>query len=468
MQSSVAHRSLAACPALRNRVVPAPCKLVPCRIGLRPLLASSKPEQPTASRSAPSNEGAADAAVVVEPAVVAEEEVASTTTSPVQDPDFPELPLSTNRAAGTQYLAVGAAYAVAAGAVAVAALQGPGLLLSSPAAAADPWSSVLLGCLAATYLRAAGVFLQLKAASDAGELLCWRHQRLAMGAAAYGVVAVLSQVAGLASPQLLGLQLLLAAASAAVVANVARSAWAVRPFVSSLTEGRSPGEVLAAVAGAAAGSVSTVAGLLLTTTMAVSLYGLFTAVFAPAPALPAAIGAWPGTAAAAAAMDGSAAGLRRLAASGLLLTAAASHALLDFAGGVRQEGAIDVSQVVKKLVVMDKVAPLAGTLKYFMPNPTIYSLLNAGFVVAAVLQSFFLYIAPVWGVNVNWDTALWGPLYGTTLLGLVYGLVALTRFDWSSVLDVVLRVACWFAELTMWFWDSFVWKFSWSEKTRRA
>lgn len=45
--------------------------------------------------------------------------------------------------------------------MAVAALQGPQLLLASPAAA-DPWSSVLLGCVAATYLRAAGVFLQLK------------------------------------------------------------------------------------------------------------------------------------------------------------------------------------------------------------------------------------------------------------------------------------------------------------------
>lgn len=35
-------------------------------------------------------------------------------TSP-PSPDFPELPLSTNRAAGTQYLAIGAAYAVAVG-----------------------------------------------------------------------------------------------------------------------------------------------------------------------------------------------------------------------------------------------------------------------------------------------------------------------------------------------------------------
>lgn len=113
-------------------------------------------------------------------------------------------------------------------------------------------------------------------------------------------------------------------------------------------------------------------------------------------------------------------------------------------------------------------APRIRTLKYFLPNPTIYSLLNLGFVAAAVLQSYFLYIAPAWGVNVNWDTALWGPMYGTAFLGLVYGLVALTKFDWSSVVDAVLRVACWFAELTMWFWDTFVWKFSWSEKTRRA
>ncbi|KAG2440066.1 hypothetical protein HXX76_004180 [Chlamydomonas incerta] len=414
--------------------------------------------------SAPSSDGP-EPPVVVEPAVVAEDPVDAT---PVPDPNFPELPLSTNRAAGAQYLAIGAAYAVAAGAVAVAALQGPQLLLASPAAAADPWSSVLLGCVAATYLRGAGVFMQLRAASDAGELLCWRHQRLALGAAAYGVVAVLSQAAGLASPQLLGLQLLLTAASAAVVANVARSAWAVRPFVSSLTEGRSPAAVLAAVAGAVTGSVSTVAGVLLMTTISVSLYGLFAAVFAPAPALPVAIGAWPGTAAAAAVMDGSAAGLRRLAACGLLLTAVASHALLDFAGSVKQQGGIDVAQAVKRLVVLDKAAPHLSTLKYFLPNPTIYSLLNLGFVAAAALQSYFLYIAPTWGVNVNWDTALWGPLYGTAFLGLVYGLVALTRFDWSSAADAMLRVAYWFAELTMWFWDSFVWKFSWSEKTRRA
>ncbi len=121
-----------------------------------------------------------------------------------------------------------------------------------------------------------------------------------------------------------------------------------------------------------------------------------------------------------------------------------------------------------RCVYRDKAAPRADTLKYFLPNPTIYSLLNAGFVAAAALQSYFLYIAPTWGVNVNWDTALWGPLYGTAVLGLVYGLVALARFDWSSALDVALRVACWFAELTMWFWDTFVWKFSWSEKTRRA
>ncbi|KAG2440068.1 hypothetical protein HXX76_004182 [Chlamydomonas incerta] len=242
----------------------------------------------------------------------------------------------------------------------------------------------------------------------------------------------------------------------------------VRPFVSSLTEGRSPAAVLAAVAGAVTGSVSTVAGVLLMTTISVSLYGLFAAVFAPAPALLVAIGAWPGTAAAAAVMDGSAAGLRRLAACGLLLTAVASHALLDFAGSVKQQGGIDVAQAVKRLVVLDKAAPHLSTLKYFLPNPTIYSLLNLGFVAAAALQSYFLYIAPTWGVNVNWDTALWGPLYGTAFLGLVYGLVALTRFDWSSAADAMLRVAYWFAELTMWFWDSFVWKFSWSEKTRRA
>lgn len=84
----------------------------------------------------------------------------------------------------------------------------------------------------------------------------------------------------------------------------------------------------------------------------VSLYGLFAAVFAPAPALPVAVGAWPGTAAAAAVMDGSAAGLRRLAAGGLLLTAAASHGLFDFAGSVKQQGPIDVAQAVKKMVVM--------------------------------------------------------------------------------------------------------------------
>eukprot|EP00198_Chlamydomonas_reinhardtii_P006361 XP_001695697.1 predicted protein [Chlamydomonas reinhardtii] len=421
MQSSIAHRSLAACPVQRNRFVPARCKLASNRIGPKLLSAAiaGTPEQPATSTSTPSSEaGTKDAAVVVGPALVAKEVVSTSGHSDaVPDPNFPELPLSTNRAAGTQYLAIGAAYAVAAGAVAVAALQGPQLLLASPAAA-DPWSSVLLGCVAATYLRAAGVFLQLKAASDAAELLCWRHQRLALTAAAYGMVAVLTQAAGLASPQLLGLQLLLSVASAAVVANVARSAWAVRPFVSSLTEGRSPGGVLAAVAGAMTGSVSTVAGLLLTTTIVVSLYGLFAAVFAPAPALP--VAPPPAT----------------------TLPPAPAH--------------------------RDMAAPRIRTLKYFLPNPTIYSLLNLGFVAAAVLQSYFLYIAPAWGVNVNWDTALWGPMYGTAFLGLVYGLVALTKFDWSSVVDAVLRVACWFAELTMWFWDTFVWKFSWSEKTRRA
>ncbi|GIL58817.1 hypothetical protein Vafri_13797 [Volvox africanus] len=204
-------------------------------------------------------------ATVLEPGAVSVDAEVGTggsgETAVLEHPDYPEIPASTNRAAALQYSILGVVYAAASGAVAVAALRAPGVLLPG----SDPWSITVLGCLAATYLRAAGVCLHLKVAADNEELLCWRHQRLALMMAMYGVVAVLSQAAGVASLQLAGLQLALTAATSAVVYSVARSAWAVRPFVVTVWERAegSFGGLLMALVQSAIGAVSTVAGVLL-------------------------------------------------------------------------------------------------------------------------------------------------------------------------------------------------------------
>lgn len=68
-----------------------------------------------------------------------------------------------------------------------------------------------------------------------------------------------------------------------------------------------------------------------------------------------------------------------------------------------------------------------------MQPPAQYTVLNLGFVSAAMLQGAAGLLAASHGVDVNWDGALWGPLYGTALLSLLYGLAAACSFDWGAL-----------------------------------
>ncbi|GLI59530.1 hypothetical protein VaNZ11_001422 [Volvox africanus] len=406
-------------------------------------------------------------ATVLEPgAVPVDEEVGtgeSGETAVLEHPDYPEIPDSINRAAALQYSVLGVVYAAASGAVAVAALRAPSVLLPG----ADPWSITVLGCLAATYLRAAGVCLHLKVAADNEELLCWRHQRLALMMAMYGVVAVLSQAAGVASLQLAGLQLVLAAATSAVVYSVARSAWAVRPFVVTVWEKAegSLGGLLWALVQSAIGAVSTVAGVVLLGLAALYLYGFAAVVLSPTPSLPTPLGSWPGQVEA---LGSSAAGLRRLAGAGLLLAAAQAHGLLDFAAYVRRGPQPGDLEALKRLMVEYLVRTKDGLHKYYLPGPWTYNILNASFIAAAALQAFFVLRAPGLGVDVNWDGALWGPVYFSCALTLLYGATVLLTFDWRSFSDTLLRFFVWAGDMVLDFFNAFVWKFEWAERRRRV
>ncbi|GIL77158.1 hypothetical protein Vretifemale_6576 [Volvox reticuliferus] len=475
MQQQLHHRSKLVGVQFRARWPP-PALLRGSRKPLQSAKGSAKdasPQQPSPSqsssevRSSDTKPATVVEATVLEPGAVPVDAEVGTSESGeaavLGHPDYPEVPASTNRAAALQYGVLGAVYAAASGAVAVAALRAPSVLLPG----ADSWSSTLLGSVAAAYLRAAGVCLHLKAAADNEELLCWRHQRLALVMAIYGVVAVMSQAAGIASLQMAGLQLVLAAATSAVVYNVARSAWAVRPFVVTVWEraAGSLGGLLWALVQAAIGAVSTVAGVVLLGLAALYLYGFTAVVLSPTPSLPTPLGSWPGQVEA---LGSSAAGLRRLAGAGLLLAAAQAHGLLDFAAYVRRGPQPGDLEAMKRLMVEYLVRTKDGLHKYYLPGPWTYNILNASFVAAAAVQAFFVLRAPGLGVDVNWDGALWGPMYFSCALTLLYAAAVLLTFDWRSFSDTVLRFFVWSGDMVLSFFNAFVWKFEWAERRRRV
>ncbi|KAG2491462.1 hypothetical protein HYH03_010248 [Edaphochlamys debaryana] len=381
-----------------------------------------------------------------------------------ENPDYPEVPQSTGKAIALQYGGLGVAYAVAGGAVAAAALQSPQLLLAP--SAAGPWGAALLACVGATYLRAAGVCLHLANAAVNGELLCWRHQRLALATAASALLAALSQVAGVASVPLAGAQALLAVATVAVVGLSARAVLSVRPFVWAVVErgGGTAGGVVRAVANSAVEAVSTVGGVLLLAAMAVGLSGFVAVVPAAAPAVTQPLGAWPGSPVA---LDGAAAALRRLVGAGLLLAAAQAHALLDAASSLRRPPEATDTEIVAETILRNTLIERDPLSKYYLPRPDTFTLLHLSFVLAAALTAYVTLQAPGLGVDVNMDGALWGPLYGTWATGLLYGIVALTKFDWTSVSNAVLGVFVWLGALVLTFFNTFVWKFEWANKVKR-
>ncbi|EFJ48909.1 hypothetical protein VOLCADRAFT_104628 [Volvox carteri f. nagariensis] len=473
MQQQITRGSALLADSLRARWPP-PAHLRGSRKPLPIRRAFAKDAQSIPGDSSAQGSPAAPAAVPVIEATVLEPGTAPTDsdvatsgsdqTEALEHPDYPEVPAATNRAAALQYGVLGAVYAVTSGALATAALQAPAAL---GVPGGDPWVSTLLGCLAATYLRVAGVCLHLKGAGDNEELLCWRHQRLAMMAAVYGIAAALSQAAGVASLQLAGLQVLLSAATAAVVVHVARSSWAVRPFVVTVWEkaGGSWGGLLGELAQAGLSAVSTVAGVVLLALTVMSLYGFAAVVLSPSPAPPAPLGSWPGQVEA---LGPAATGLRQLAGVGLLLAAAQAHALLDFADHVRRGPQPGDLEALKRLMVEYLVRTKDGLHKYYLPGPWTFNALNASFVAAAALQAFFMLRAPGLGVDVNWDGALWGPMYGTCALTMVYALVVLLTFDWRSFSDFVMGFFVWAGNMVLDFFNAFVWKFDWAERRRRV
>lgn len=71
--------------------------------------------------------------------------------------------------------------------------------------------------------------------------------------------------------------------------------------------------------------------------------------------------------------------------------------------------------------------------RFVVQLPTQYTTLNLGIVLSALMQGAAVLLASSHGVNVNWDGALWGPLYGTAFLSLVYGIAAARSYDWGSL-----------------------------------
>lgn len=80
-----------------------------------------------------------------------------------------------------------------------------------------------------------------------------------------------------------------------------------------------------------------------------SLWGFTSVVFAPSPALPHPLGSWPGLPDT---LGPAEAGLRRMAGAGLLLAAAAAHALFDFSASVRQKPYLGDVDNVKEAIIM--------------------------------------------------------------------------------------------------------------------
>lgn len=382
---------------------------------------------------------------------------------------LPELPDSVTRSASLQYGALGGLYAVLGGAVAVAALQAPQLLVPPAASgsipgAADAWVRVMLGCVAAAYVRAAGMCLHIKAAADRGELLLWRHQRLAVALAAWAAVAVLSQALGVASVPLLGLQAVVSVATLAVVVGVTRAVYGTSPFVAQELAGAQPWELPGLALGATLRSLGSVAGAVLWLVAGLSLWGFTSVVFAPSPALPHPLGSWPGLPDT---LGPAEAGLRRMAGAGLLLAAAAAHALFDFSASVRQKPYLGDVDNVKEAIIMRVFQRYPHIVALWQPPPAAFTLLNLSLVAAAGLQAAFVASAPSLGVDVNWDAALWGPLYGTAFASLLYGLAVLFTVDWQAVAGAAWRVYAWFGGLVLSFFDRFVWKYEWAEAPRR-
>lgn len=100
--------------------------------------------------------------------------------------------------------------------------------------------------------------------------------------------------------------------------------------------------------------------------------------------------------------------------------------------------------------------------KYYIINPAQYVQYNAAFVLAALLQAWFVARAPGLGVDVNLDGALWGPLYGTWLACLLYALAAALRFDWLSAARVAAGVLNLGFGVVYGFFNGFVWRAEWA------
>lgn len=71
--------------------------------------------------------------------------------------------------------------------------------------------------------------------------------------------------------------------------------------------------------------------------------------------------------------------------------------------------------------------------KLFRPEPQRFGTLNLGMLLATAIQTYILVACPGWGVDVNTDGALWGPLFLSTLAQAVYVVATIAVIDWGQV-----------------------------------
>jgi hypothetical protein len=142
---------------------------------------------------------------------------------------LPTAPLSVSMQCARGYQALAAAHAAAGVAVLALAALAPGLLL--PQAEPSGSSLVLLGCLAASFLRAASALLFLTESSQLDELCTWRHQRLNLALFAASALAALSSLCCVlnAAPLASALLIALPCATAAISAYAFRAALSCSP-----------------------------------------------------------------------------------------------------------------------------------------------------------------------------------------------------------------------------------------------
>ncbi|KAF5830896.1 hypothetical protein DUNSADRAFT_13907 [Dunaliella salina] len=414
---------------------------------------------------------------IVEPSNVLEANAASD----LEDSDIlPLLPDSLVRKAIEGYTALCVAHVALGVGLAAAAAVSPSLLLPA-SIASSPLGSTLLGCAGVALLRVGSLMWFLRQSASIGETATWRHQRLNAATAAFGAIALISQLYALpaSSPLLSGLVLVLSAGTLAVCVQLARECSKHKPWLQWLVDPEDLGESLDSGIRFLRRDLSSIAGAACLGLLAVCTFGFvgglgqssawalggvpYTCVdgiYGPGCSAGAvqvsltavcafgfvgglgqnsawALGGVPYTcvdgiygpgcsAGAVQALNG----LRRLCTVGLLPMAMVAHSLLELATHVRvfKAETLVASELLGSLEKDSRIGRAVSP-----PPERFTTLFWLGLFAASALQAAFLMHAPAVGVDVNRDFLLMAPQHWVALLSGLFSLACIFVVDWVNV-----------------------------------